>query len=177
MFTPIVAAIAAAAIPVHDSRSYCSKTFTVAMDHRAAGAIYAGTRDVSRHELGVLGYIEMCQRHPRNQARVRVFNRAAAAAWNTRRNPPLSTGLASWYDDAGQTASGSHSYYGVAVCGSAGPCYSFGTQITFYYNGRSVTATVDDHGPYAGGRNFDLNQNTAAALGFSGVDTVGYHVG
>jgi rare lipoprotein A (peptidoglycan hydrolase) len=37
-------------------------------------------------------------------------------------------------------------------------------------------AVVDDHGPYAGGRNIDLNQNTAAALGFGGVGSVGYHV-
>jgi rare lipoprotein A (peptidoglycan hydrolase) len=35
-----------------------------------------------------------------------------------------------------------------------------------------VTATVDDRGPYVGGRDWDLNQNTAAALGFGGVGTV-----
>ena len=35
-----------------------------------------------------------------------------------------------------------------------------------------VTAVVDDRGPYVGGRTWDLNQNTAAALGFSGVGTV-----
>ena len=35
-----------------------------------------------------------------------------------------------------------------------------------------MTATVDDRGPYVGGRTWDLNQNTAAALGFGGVGTV-----
>jgi rare lipoprotein A len=49
------------------------------------------------------------------------------------------------------------------------PC---GTQVTFRYGGRTVTATVDDRGPYVGGREWDLNQNTAGALGFNGVDTV-----
>ena len=49
------------------------------------------------------------------------------------------------------------------------PC---GTQVTFRYGGRTVTAVVDDRGPYVGGREWDLNQNTAAALGFDGVDTV-----
>jgi rare lipoprotein A (peptidoglycan hydrolase) len=35
-----------------------------------------------------------------------------------------------------------------------------------------VTAVVDDRGPYVGGREWDLNQNTARALGFGGVGTV-----
>jgi rare lipoprotein A (peptidoglycan hydrolase) len=38
--------------------------------------------------------------------------------------------------------------------------------------GRTVTAVVDDRGPYVGGRQWDLNQNTAGALGFGGVGTV-----
>jgi rare lipoprotein A len=49
------------------------------------------------------------------------------------------------------------------------PC---GTKVTFVYNGRSVTATVDDRGPYVSGREWDLNQNTAGALGFGGVADV-----
>ena len=75
--------------------------------------------------------------------------------------------LASWYDDSGSTACGFHAGYGVA--NKDLPC---GTQVTFRYGGHTVTATVDDRGPYVGGREYDLNQNTAAALGFSGVDTV-----
>ena len=35
-----------------------------------------------------------------------------------------------------------------------------------------MTATVDDRGPFVGGRTWDLNQNTAAALGFGGVGSV-----
>jgi rare lipoprotein A (peptidoglycan hydrolase) len=49
---------------------------------------------------------------------------------------------------------------------------SCGTQVALRYNGRSVTATVDDRGPYVAGRDWDLNQNTAAALGFGGVGTI-----
>ena len=74
---------------------------------------------------------------------------------------------ASWYNDGGQTACGFHAYLGVA--NRTLPC---GTTVSFRYNGRSVTATVDDRGPYVGGRDWDLNQNTAAALGFGGVGTV-----
>jgi rare lipoprotein A len=74
---------------------------------------------------------------------------------------------ASWYNDGGETACGFHAYYGVA--NRTLPC---GTTVSFRYNGRSVTATVDDRGPYVAGRDWDLNQNTAAALGFGGVGTV-----
>jgi rare lipoprotein A len=74
---------------------------------------------------------------------------------------------ASWYDDGGHTACGFHAYYGVA--NRTLPC---GTRVSLRYNGRSVTATVDDRGPYVGGRDWDLNQNTASALGFGGVGAV-----
>lgn len=74
---------------------------------------------------------------------------------------------ASWYNDGGNTACGFHARYGVA--NRALPC---GTTVAFRYNGRSVTATVDDRGPFVGGRDWDLNQATAAALGFGGVGVV-----
>jgi rare lipoprotein A len=79
----------------------------------------------------------------------------------------LRQSVASWYDDGGATACGFHATYGVA--NKALPC---GTKVTFRYGGRTVTATVDDRGPFVGGREWDLNQNTAGALGFGGVDTV-----
>jgi hypothetical protein len=75
--------------------------------------------------------------------------------------------MASWYDDGGTTGCGFHAGYGVA--NRTLPC---GTKVSFLYGGRRVTATVDDRGPYVGGRDWDLNQNTAAAIGFGGVGTV-----
>jgi rare lipoprotein A len=75
--------------------------------------------------------------------------------------------IASWYNDGGNTACGFHAGDGVA--NRTLPC---GTKVAFRYGGRTVTATVDDRGPYVGGRDWDLNQNTAAALGFGGVGQV-----
>jgi hypothetical protein len=75
--------------------------------------------------------------------------------------------VASWYDDSGSTACGFHA--GLGVANRSLPC---GTKVRFRYGGRSVTAVVDDRGPFVGGRDWDLNQNTAAALGFGGVGTV-----
>jgi rare lipoprotein A len=91
----------------------------------------------------------------------------ASASRRAGRVTVFSQGAASWYDDGGTTACGYHATYGVANVSL--PC---GTKVTFVYNGRSVTATVDDRGPYVGGREWDLNQNTAGALGFSGVADV-----
>jgi len=75
--------------------------------------------------------------------------------------------VASWYEDGGETACGFHAYYGVANLTL--PC---GTKVSFMNGGRNVTAVVDDRGPYVDGRQWDLNQNTAGALGFAGVGTV-----
>jgi hypothetical protein len=75
--------------------------------------------------------------------------------------------VASWYDDAGTTACGFHAYHGVANLSL--PC---GTKVSFAYRGRTVEAVVDDRGPYVAGRTWDLNQNTASALGMVGVATV-----
>jgi hypothetical protein len=75
--------------------------------------------------------------------------------------------VASWYDDSGATACGFHA--GLGVANKTLPC---GTKVTFRYGGRTVTATVDDRGPFVAGRDWDLNQNTAAALGMDGVVTL-----
>jgi hypothetical protein len=88
---------------------------------------------------------------------------SSPAGWLTVLHPTV----ASWYVDAGATACGFHAYYGVANLSL--PC---GARVSFSRGGRTVTAVVDDRGPYVGSREWDLNQNTAAALGFAGVGTV-----
>jgi rare lipoprotein A len=75
--------------------------------------------------------------------------------------------VASWYNDAAGTACGFHA--GLGVANKSLPC---GTKVRFRYGGRSVTATVDDRGPFIPGRTWDFNQNVAAALHFGGVGTV-----
>ncbi|MGH2842120.1 MAG: septal ring lytic transglycosylase RlpA family protein [Solirubrobacteraceae bacterium] len=80
---------------------------------------------------------------------------------------PLLPEVASWYYDQGYTACGFHAQYGIA--NKTLPC---GTRVRLRYGGQSVVATVDDRGPYVYGRSFDLDQNTATALGMSGVVTL-----
>jgi rare lipoprotein A (peptidoglycan hydrolase) len=142
------------------------------MIKRAIDATYHGTRDVSRADRQHLSRYLRCARPHVNQARIHRRLRDAKAAWRLRRNPPLSYAEASWYDDAGQTASGWHATYGVA-----NKYLAFGTRVHFVYGGRSVDAIVDDRGPYVGNRVWDLNEHTAAALAFGGLGVVGYHIG
>ncbi|MDD5800731.1 MAG: septal ring lytic transglycosylase RlpA family protein [Coriobacteriales bacterium] len=51
-----------------------------------------------------------------------------------------------------------------------------GTTIQLTYNGKTVTAVVNDRGPYVGNRQIDLQPAVAHALSFDGVGTVGYKV-
>ncbi|HWF75109.1 MAG TPA: septal ring lytic transglycosylase RlpA family protein [Solirubrobacteraceae bacterium] len=101
--------------------------------------------------------------------RVRFAGDARNSAVSTRPSKLMSLHpvVASWYQDGGSTACGFHAGNGVAS-----PGLRCGTKVTFAYHGRTVTAVVDDRGPFVPGRQFDLNQSTAAALGFGGVDTV-----
>lgn len=82
--------------------------------------------------------------------------------------------LASWYQLTGSSL-GCPPYRGMdtVTLGVAHKTLACGTRVRFSYAGRSVTAIVNDRGPYVGGREFDLSGAVRAALGFpDGVATV-----
>ena len=96
-------------------------------------------------------------------------------------------------NDRAEAKDGLASYYGVEVAGqptaSGEPFdpYGFtaahrtlplGTELVVSYGGRSVEVTVNDRGPYVGGRELDLSQGAAEYLGLThaGVDYVEYAV-
>jgi rare lipoprotein A len=89
------------------------------------------------------------------------------------------TGLASWYGPGfeGQiTASGEvFDPYGYTAAHKTLP---LGTELSVSYAGRTVQVTVNDRGPYSGGRDLDLSQGAAEYLGltYAGVDWVDYAV-
>lgn len=89
------------------------------------------------------------------------------------------TGLASWYGpgfEGSLTASGEvFDPYGYTVAHKTLP---LGTQLSVSYAGRTVQVTVNDRGPYSGGRELDLSQGAAEYLGLTnaGVDWVDYYV-
>jgi hypothetical protein len=138
----------------------------------AAQALEHGRwKNVAHARTGRYGGFTLHFDAPSSGSSVRV--RFAGDAENTQKSvaaghiSALSPTVASWYYDAGSTACGFHAYYGVANLSL--PC---GTKVTMSSGGHSVVATVDDRGPYVGGRTYDLNQNVAAALGFGGVGVI-----
>lgn len=85
----------------------------------------------------------------------------------------LRPALASWYGPGlfgNRTACGQTLTAGLrGVAHKTLPC---GTALTVRYRGRSTQAKVVDRGPFHGGREFDLTQATARAIGFGAVGTV-----
>lgn len=79
----------------------------------------------------------------------------AQAAW---------VGKASYYNLGGRTASGGH----VGAFTAAHRTLPFGSKVrvTNLKNSRSVVVTVNDRGPFVGGRVIDVSQHAAEALGF-----------
>jgi hypothetical protein len=130
-----------------------------------------GWRTVAATKTGAGGRFTLRYTPGGGSERIRV--RFTGDRLNARNTAPAGTvaafqpAVASWYNDGGTTGCGFHAYYGIA--NKSLPC---GTRVQLAYGGRTVTAVVDDRGPYVGGREWDLNQNTAAALGFGGVGVV-----
>lgn len=58
----------------------------------------------------------------------------------------------------------------VGVAHKTLPC---GTNVTFLYRGRTLTAPVVDRGPFANGAKWDLTAAAAQQLGFEATDTLG----
>jgi rare lipoprotein A len=79
----------------------------------------------------------------------------AEAAW---------VGKASYYNLGGRTASGGH----VGAYTAAHRTLPFGSQVrvTNLRNNRSVVVTINDRGPFTGGRVIDVSAHAADALGF-----------
>lgn len=161
----------------HVASGPCPRLYTIAMAKRAIRAVYAGTRDTTLGERGMLNKMVRCQHSPGALRYVLSYRRHAYEQWWARRHPPFPyRSVASVYDDSGQLACPwSKPSDGLAVAHKTLPC---GTRVTFSYGGRQATATVDDRGPYVGGREWDLNMNVMGALGFPyGVAAVDWRYG
>jgi peptidoglycan lytic transglycosylase len=86
-------------------------------------------------------------------------------------------GLASWYGpglNGLSTASGES--FNADGNTAASKTLPLGTRLSVSYGGRSVQVTVNDRGPFVDGRDLDLSQGAAQALGLTqaGVDYVDY---
>ena len=85
---------------------------------------------------------------------------------------PTFTAVASWYgpDYTGTLATGDP--YDPNAFSAASRTLRLGTLLRVAYGGRVVTVRVNDRGPYVRGRDLELSQAAAAALGLPGVGQV-----
>lgn len=74
----------------------------------------------------------------------------------------MPTALASWYGLGGSGACGTSVQSGYRFASLFLPC---GAMIRMCHGSSCVSAQMADHGPYVGGRLFDLNWNLKVALG------------
>lgn len=73
---------------------------------------------------------------------------------------------ATWYQSGHRTANGERfNPNGLTVAHKTLP---FGTRVQFTKNGRSITARVNDRGPFRRGYQYDLSRGLARALGHTG---------
>lgn len=73
----------------------------------------------------------------------------------------------SWYGGGGSLACGG--WLTSSTLGVANRTLPCGTRVTLHYGGHTVRVRVIDRGPYVAGREYDLTEATARALGFAGV--------
>ena len=101
---------------------------------------------------------------------VSVMRRQAAAEREPSGNTSgrVSQGLASFYTEGKETASGEK--FDTHELTAAHPTLPFGTRlrVTNVATGRSVTVRVNDRGPYVRGRAVDVSYSAAEALGMVG---------
>jgi rare lipoprotein A len=90
------------------------------------------------------------------------------------------TGGASWYGREGGNVTATGARYNPGGMTAAHRTLPFGTRVrvTNLRNGRSVVVTINDRGPFVGGRIIDLSEAAASAIGIksSGVGRVNVQV-
>jgi hypothetical protein len=166
----VVAATLFAATATHHVPADCQKTFTAPMITRAVDAAYSGTGDVSRADRHHLRHYIHCARRHVSRAKMRHYLHKAWVAWKERRNPPMSSAIASWYDTEGVGACG----YGTVQTGYrfASLILPCGATARFCHGAVCIVGEMADHGPYVAGRTFDFNVNMKNALGCGGVCSI-----
>jgi rare lipoprotein A len=89
-----------------------------------------------------------------------------------------STGIASYYSQGTRTASGARFNPGGLTAAHRSLPFGTRVRVTNLSNGRSVTVTINDRGPFIKGRVIDLSRGAASIIGMigSGVARVSYTV-
>jgi rare lipoprotein A len=129
--------------------------------------------------LGVLVVLVACARSPtvtskselRSIGRQASYERSIVGDAHVAKLETPSYGVASYYDEGTQTASGED--FDPQALTAAHPNLPFGTKlrVTNVATGKSVIVRVNDRGPFVPGRIVDVSHSAAAALGMIGQGT------
>lgn len=122
-------------------------------------ALAGPAHPASEHPPAGVDCTYACVQRVKRDVRAAVHRRHRARA---RMIASMSVATASWYFDAGQTASGRHYRYGFASLRYGS---DWGKRVRFCYRMRCRVGRLDDHGPYIAGRSFDLNPALKQAIG------------
>ena len=98
----------------------------------------------------------------------RVAKKTSGSSYSAVSHSGGGSGIASYYWQGQQTASGAR--FNPNGLTAAHRTLPFGTrvQVTNHSNGRSVTVTINDRGPFIKGRVIDLSRGAASAIGMTG---------
>ena len=148
--------------------------------HRAArsrvstrSVVAQRSRQAKRRNAGSYAY--RSRRITEDAAPAKVAQSASRARKRSARSAPVGarlTGMASYYWQPQRVASGG--WFNPKAMTAAHKTLPFGTRVrvTNKRNGRSVEVTINDRGPYVGGRIIDLSDAAAGAIGMKKAGVV-----
>jgi rare lipoprotein A len=135
----------------------------------------AGKASVKKASVATAKPATRVSKKSRTQASSKRKTTTAKYAVNKAKSRPVtsvgggSTGVASYYWQPQRVASGG--WFNPNALTAAHKTLPFGTrvQVTNLSNGRAVTVTINDRGPYIKGRVIDLSRAAASAIGMTGA--------
>jgi rare lipoprotein A len=176
-----IAGMAASAVPADAAAWTCRGASHVcgkSASHKVAKSRVSHKASHSRHAYAP----RRAAKHSRYASRNRVVRRHAAAPVRKHRTAAAGhgaySGMASYYWQGQMTASGAR--FNPSALTAAHRSLPFGTRVkvTNRSNGRSVVVTINDRGPFIGGRIIDLSRAAAQAISMTsqGVAAVSLEV-
>jgi hypothetical protein len=136
-----------------------------------ATAIVAAISTTAPHHIAAQKHHPGCNTRRCDRHIDRLWARRHRTPSHFQLHPNLgSTAIASWFDDSGGTACGTH--YALGVANKELAC---GTRVELCAN-RCATVVVEDRGPFIAGRTWDLNPGAKTALGCGDICAVSARV-
>ncbi|HEY8194025.1 MAG TPA: septal ring lytic transglycosylase RlpA family protein [Hyphomicrobium sp.] len=147
----------------HHSASHKASTSRVAYRASRTRHAYRSARHATYRPVKHSRYAHRTANRHYAQAPARRHHARYAAAGGT------SGGMASYYWEGQMTASGARFNPGALTAAHRSLPFGTRVRVTNRSNGRSVVVTINDRGPFVGGRVIDLSRAAAQAISMTGA--------